>query len=24
VDALFDLNVHFREVNNIFKKVGIR
>ena len=23
VEALFDLNVHFREVDNIFKKVGI-
>jgi len=24
VDALFDLNVHFREVDNTFKKVGIQ
>jgi adenylosuccinate lyase len=24
VEALFDLNAHFREVDNIFKKVGIR
>jgi adenylosuccinate lyase len=23
IEALFDLNVHFREVDNIFKKVGI-
>jgi adenylosuccinate lyase len=24
VDALFDLNLHLREVDNIFKKVGIQ
>jgi adenylosuccinate lyase len=24
IEALFDLNVHFREVDNTFKKVGIR
>jgi hypothetical protein len=24
VDALFDLGVHLREVDNIFRKVGIK